>query len=217
MQKSAFRNRVREAWDTGTVVAISGIDGSGKSTLLEALGRALSEAGIATHCTRQPTDFYRRLEPVKRYHEGSAGVIPSECLALLSAADRLLHLAVDIVPALETGEVVLCDRFMLAASAVFSTRGIADAWFQQINEFCPEPHGQILLDIPGKVAAARIVARGGDIAPVERSSATLEALRAAYHTRKYDNCLQLDGTKSREDLLGSSFEYVIGIIRGRKN
>lgn len=67
----------------------------------------------AVVCTRQPTSFYRELEPVRRLYDEGAKAIPVECLALVSAADCVSHLACEVIPALLASSNVISDRFCL--------------------------------------------------------------------------------------------------------
>ncbi|QWA23237.1 dTMP kinase [Streptomyces sp. JCM17656] len=197
----------------GLVIAVCGIDGAGKTTLIETLARTLEASGEAVHVTRQPTSFYRSLEPVRTYHDEGAGNIPAECLALLSAADRSLHLAREVLPALLAGKTVISDRFVAAAAAIFETRGLSRSWIDEVNRFCPPPHGQILLDISGEEAVERIRQRGGYIRLEERSASTLEAIRQNYLRQRQENCLVLDAQATPESIAEQARRYVISLSR----
>jgi dTMP kinase len=196
------------AWARGHVIAVCGIDGSGKSTLIDRVADELSRRGHKVFCTRQPTTFYRELEPVRRFHDEGDKAVPVECMALLSAADRALHLTHEVIPALLSSSLVISDRFLPAAEAIFAARGLDDEWVSQINAFCPPPHGQILLDLPGAVAVRRIRQRGGSIRLEERSSTTLEAIRQAYLQRRRPNCMVLDATMSPDALAKEAVAYI---------
>ncbi len=124
-----------------------------------------------------------------------------EGLALLSACDRLLHLRTVIVPALEQGHTVICDRFLHATHAIFRARGVDPAWLSSINQYCPPPHVCILLDCPAQTARERIDRRGGHIRLEERSQATLEAIRESYLEVVPCDAIVLDATLEREILL----------------
>ncbi|WP_317447678.1 dTMP kinase [Streptomyces collinus] len=195
------------------MIAVCGIDGAGKTTLIETLARSLGQSGEAVHVTRQPTSFYRGLEPVRTYHDEGACNIPAECLALLSAADRSLHLAQEVLPALMAGKTVISDRFVAAAAAIFETRGLSRSWIDEVNRFCPPPHGQILLDISGEAAVERIRQRGGYIRLEERSAETLEAIRQNYLRQRQENCLVLNALESPESIADQAGGYVTSMIK----
>lgn len=205
---------IGRAWDLGRLVAVCGIDGSGKSTLILRVSEELAARGHAVVCTRQPTTFYRELAPVRQFHDEGAKELPVECLALLSAADRAMHLAREVIPALLASSIVISDRFLPAAEAIFAARGLDDTWVSEINRFCPSPHGQILLDLPGTVAVRRIRERGGSIRLEERSSATLESIRQQYLRLRRTNCLVLDATLQPDRLAAEAVTYIEALAIG---
>ena len=100
----------------GKFITLEGLDGAGKSTHLAWLREWLEREGIALTVTREPggtplgetlrallLDATQRLDP--------------ETEALLMFAARREHLEKLILPALEAGQWVLCDRFTDATYA----------------------------------------------------------------------------------------------------
>jgi dTMP kinase len=95
----------------GFFVTFEGLDGSGKSTQLRLLARALAAEGHAVTTTRQPggTELGDQIRPLlldSRAHP----VSPRTEMALMFA-DRAQSIEQVIAPALDRGEVVLCDRY----------------------------------------------------------------------------------------------------------
>lgn len=98
----------------GKFIVFEGLDGSGKTTQLKLLSKRLEERSGAgsVFVTREPSD-----NPVGRLIRSALrGEISLEAgtIALLFAADRCEHLAGEIIPNLEQGRAVLCDRFYLS-------------------------------------------------------------------------------------------------------
>jgi dTMP kinase len=95
----------------GVFITFEGIEGCGKSTQLKLAAQSLKAQGYAVCSTREPggTGIGTQIRRIL-LSENSAGLSPlSE--ALLYMADRFQHIQDVIRPALERGEIVLCDRY----------------------------------------------------------------------------------------------------------
>ncbi len=105
----------RPAEELGRFIVLEGIDGAGTTTQAEAISLALRAEGRTVLTTREPSD--RPVGALLRQALSGAAPLSGgksfgpETLALLFAADRTDHLASEVIPALERGEVVICDRF----------------------------------------------------------------------------------------------------------
>ncbi|MGA8865989.1 MAG: dTMP kinase, partial [Candidatus Sulfotelmatobacter sp.] len=95
----------------GKFVTLEGLDGTGKSTQMRKLAGALSKAGFRVVETREPGGTATG-EKIRRVLLDSAtdGLSPLAEMALMFAS-RAQHIAEVIQPALERGQIVLCDRF----------------------------------------------------------------------------------------------------------
>jgi dTMP kinase len=103
----------------GLFISVDGIDDAATAGYTALLVSALHERGLATTITAEPTESAvgRRLAELRR-DGGSDADIEPETAALLSAADRAEHVAGTIRPALERGEVVVCQRYVITSLAV---------------------------------------------------------------------------------------------------
>lgn len=101
----------------GKFITFEGLDGVGKSTQLEKLARWLRDHGLDVITTREPggTELGQRLRTVL-LSSRTAGLSPLAELALMFA-DRAQHIEQQILPALERGQWVLCDRFTDSSEA----------------------------------------------------------------------------------------------------
>ncbi|MHC1597991.1 MAG: dTMP kinase [Candidatus Methanofastidiosia archaeon] len=128
----------------GKFIVIEGIDGSGLSTQTAILKERLTSEGIKTYQTKEPTDGpvggVLRLALTKRIS------ITPETFALLFAADRMDHLTKEIVPKLEEGIAVICDRYYFSN---FAYQGIdLDMdWLIRLNCKALLPDATIFLDV----------------------------------------------------------------------
>jgi dTMP kinase len=95
----------------GFFVTFEGLDGSGKSTQLRLLARALAAEGHAIITTRQPggTELGDQIRPLLLDSHANPIAAPAE-MALMFA-DRAQSIEQVIAPALDRGEIVLCDRY----------------------------------------------------------------------------------------------------------
>ena len=101
----------------GKFITFEGLDGVGKSTQLENLARRLRERGIEVITTREPggTALGEKLRSVL-LSSRTAGLSPLAELGLMFA-DRAQHIDEQILPALQRGQWVLCDRFTDSSEA----------------------------------------------------------------------------------------------------
>jgi len=95
----------------GKFITFEGLDGTGKSTQMHKLAVVLRAAGHKVVETREPGGTATG-EKIRRVLLDSAteGLSPRAEMALMFAS-RAQHIAEVIQPALDHGQIVLCDRF----------------------------------------------------------------------------------------------------------
>jgi len=93
----------------GLFVTFDGPSGSGKSTLLVAVQQALNDFNHRTLLTKEPTP---------RFQPSNEDKFNGQKLFNLLLQDRQIHLEQDVCPALDQGQIVLCDRY-IASSLVY--------------------------------------------------------------------------------------------------
>jgi dTMP kinase len=96
----------------GVFITFEGVEGSGKGTQIKMAREFLEEEGFEVLVTREPggTEVGERLRDLLLARE--TGPVEPRTEALLFAASRAQHVARVIRPALEQGQVVLCDRYV---------------------------------------------------------------------------------------------------------
>jgi dTMP kinase len=167
---------------------LEGIDGAGKSSFLGCIERLLRAQGHEVVVTREPGgtqagEALRRLllhSPVEPMSE-----------ALLMFAARREHLHNLIVPAIEAGRWVLCDRFTDATFAYQGYgRGVDLGFLAMLERWVQEglqPDLTVLFDLPVAVARAR-TARARDPDRFEsEQDAFFERVRSGYLARAAAN------------------------------
>jgi dTMP kinase len=95
----------------GKFITFEGLDGTGKSTQMRKLAEALRRTGHKVVETREPGGTATG-EKIRRVvlDSRTQGISPLAEMALMFAS-RAQHIAEVIQPALDRGQIVLCDRF----------------------------------------------------------------------------------------------------------
>ena len=95
----------------GKFITFEGLDGTGKSTQMRKLAAALRASGHKVVETREPGGTPSG-EKIRRVllDSSTEGLSPRAEMALMFAS-RAQHIAEVIEPALDRGQIVLCDRF----------------------------------------------------------------------------------------------------------
>ncbi len=152
----------------GRFITLEGSEGSGKSTNLDFIYRRLQQAGIDVVLSREPggTLLGESIRELLLDHRHQAMASDTELLLMFAA--RAQHLNELIVPALEQGKWVLCDRFTDATYAYQGAgRGIPHQRIAQLEQWVQgelRPDLTIFLDLP----VAQGLARAGERAELDR-------------------------------------------------
>jgi dTMP kinase len=138
-------------------IALEGIDGSGKTTQLALLHKYLEHENIDSVMTSEPTDgiIGKMIKHIIR-KEKQFNVA---ALQLLFTADRSYHVDRFIKKWDSEGKLVLCDRYIFSTLAFGGASGLDKQWLFEINKNFPMPDITIVLDIPPRLAMARIHSR----------------------------------------------------------
>jgi len=96
----------------GLFITMEGGDGAGKSTQIDNVTRFFEEKGLVVVHTREPggTPIGEKLRDILLDRENSEMSAVTEML--IYAASRAQHVAELVKPAIESGKVVICDRFV---------------------------------------------------------------------------------------------------------
>ncbi len=156
----------------GHFIVLEGIDGSGTTTQAAILSERLRAQGLPAHPTREPSDgpigvLIRQVLSGRIVTPGPHGFrAPTwRTMAALFAADRLDHLEAEILPNLNDGVNVVCDRYDYSSVAyqTVSSGGRADvsSWVLELNRHARRPDLTLILDASPEVAASRRGTRSG--------------------------------------------------------
>ncbi len=166
---------------TGKFITFEGCDGCGKSTQLKKLSDYLTQNGVPHIFTREPGGG-KISEAIRAILlNGKNSEMTDECEALLYAAARVQHLHDRVQPALDKGELVVCDRYVDSSFAYQAyARGLGIDFIGNINSYAIEkysPDVTIFIDLSPEEAFAR--KKGAD------ENDRLEQAGMEFHNRVY--------------------------------
>lgn len=151
----------------GKFITIEGIEGAGKSTVLDYIQDYLSSffTKIKVISTREPggTEIAEEIRNILLRHPYTHEEIQPETELLLMFAGRAQHISHLIMPALLTGNWVICDRFIDATYAYQAGGRKLDLNFiktldrQIVGHLYPDL--TLLLDVPVEVGMKRAEGR----------------------------------------------------------
>ncbi len=143
----------------GLFITFEGTDGCGKSTQIEKITQYLLSKDLDLVVTRDPggTDLGKKLREILLGYEGK---IYENCELFLYLADRAQHIDEKIIPALDQGKIVLCDRYVDSTLAYQGYgRGLDKDKILELNNIVSYgliPDLTLYFDIDTEVAMQRI-------------------------------------------------------------
>lgn len=205
----------------GLFITFEGGECSGKTTIIKQLCKALEERGISYISTREPggIDIAEQIRSIILDVKNTA--MTEETEALLYAASRMQHLKERVIPALNRGDIVICDRFLdssLAYQGYARKLGI-DA-ILKINHFALDylPDLTLFIDVTPEVALKRLANRN--------KSDRLDLENLKFHQDVYDGydkvcnlykdrIKRIDGNRPLEVIVEECISIVLKFI-GRR-
>jgi dTMP kinase len=150
----------------GTFITFEGCEGSGKTTQAMMLRDYMVSRGKEVVLVREPGGTPLGLKIRDLLLDPASGKISPITEALLFAADRAQQVRDVIRPALQTGQVVISDRFVDSSLAYQGVaRGCGLEPVKNLNDWATgglEPHLTVFLDMPVKDSLARAEEHGFD-------------------------------------------------------
>ena len=201
----------------GLFITFEGTDGCGKTTQIELLKTYLETKGYKVILTREPgaKGLGTKLREILLNYDGE---VSSNCESFLFLADRAQHVDTLIKPAIERGEIVLCDRHTDSTVAYQGYgRGLDLEQIHMLNNLATsglKPDITFLFDIDIETAQQR----------VGKSKDRMESAGMEFFKRVRQGYLEiaksepqrvkvLDATQKVEDISQKVIEYVNNLIQ----
>lgn len=199
-------------------ITIEGPEGSGKSTAVNTAVNHLINLGYKIVRTREPggTPISEKIRDVILDKENT--MMDSRTEALLYAASRRQHLVEKVWPALERGEIVICDRYLDSSLAYQGgARHLGVDEVLNVNLFATEntyPDLTLLFDIEPELGLQRIAANSA------REVNRLDLEKLEFHKTVRNTFLELakryperyiviDASKSKEEVAKDTIEAIL--------
>lgn len=196
----------------GVFIVIEGLDGSGKTTQARLLAKKLSKKYnifLTTEPSRGKIGSY-----IREYYLYEKQRLPTDVEALLFAADRLEHVKKEVVPALDEGKLVICDRYLHSSLAYQGSSGLSIDWIRGINSKALQPDIGIFIDLAPEVVLKRL----------NRKKSVMETLETQQKVREIylkfvenGELVRIDGDKPKEDVATNLYSKVTEMIEPLKD
>jgi dTMP kinase len=201
----------------GGFITLEGGEGAGKSTQIQRLADALTGASLPVITTREPGGSPGAESIRSLLVEGAVDRWDAITELLLHYAARRDHLAQTILPALQSGTWVICDRF---ADSTMAYQGyglsLGRAVVEQAHDLAVgdmRPDLTVILDVPLDVGLARAQERDGDDAN------RYERMDQGFHQRIRDGfldiakreperCVMIDATANADTVHASILDAI---------
>ena len=171
----------------GKFITFEGGEGTGKSTQAAMLALRLETLGLGVKLTREPggspgAEIIRHV-----LLSGAVKPFGPEAEAMLFAAARDDHIRCTILPALDGGKWVICDRFVDSTRVYQGALGDVDPRFikalERVSVGDLRPDLTFVLDVPVEIGLQRAAGRRRGASPDRFEAEQIdfhEKLRAAY-------------------------------------
>ena len=205
----------------GLFITLEGGDGAGKSTQIRNIEKFFAEKGLVVVRTREPggTEISEKLRAILLDSHNTEMSPVTEMM--IYAASRAQNVREFIIPALERGEIVICDRFVDSSIAYQAYgRGLGDM-VAEVNKYATgglTPDITFWMDIDPEAGKAR-AAKAGDLDRLE-----LEEME--FHYRVYrgyqkiaedDPCrvMRIDASDTVDNIRDSICSYLEELCKAR--
>jgi dTMP kinase len=203
----------------GLFITFEGGEGSGKTSIITRLVPMLEKLGQNVLTSREPggVKIAEDIRNIILNPENTQMCYETE--ALLFAASRLQHLREKVIPALESGKLVICDRY-LDSSLVYQgySRGLGFEKVMQVNAFALEymPEKTFFIDVKPSVGLERLKGR--------EKCDRLDKEKLEFHDKIYqgykelarlypDRIVTINGERDIEEIVLDIYNQILSLLK----
>lgn len=183
------------------IIAISGMDASGKSTLSLQIQKELESRNIPYIVTKQPCKSIREWTCFNELLKNESEDFDFKTVGGLISWGRLNTQIREIIPALEAGYYVLCERYILDIAAWSRFRGAKDSWIEEWTAALLRADVSILCDAEPELVWDRIRERKEGKKIGENSLENISRIIGIYRDEaKKNNSVIFDSSRDVEEV-----------------
>jgi len=193
--------------EKGFFICIEGLDGCGKTTQARLLVERLRQSYKAVY-TAEPSRG-KIGEFIRQYCLRGKKRLSSVVEALLFAADRVEHLELEVLPALNEGKLVVSDRYVYSSLAYQGGVGLDLEWIEKINENVMRPHLAIFIDVDPEIVLKRL----------KRKKSVMESLETQQKVRRVymrfvekGELVKIGGNKPKREVAAEILKVVLNFL-----
>lgn len=138
----------------GIFVSFEGLNGVGKSSLVDGAANHLTHLNLKILKTKEPT-----LSPLGQFVRAAEENYQGRIMACLVAADRYFHLENEVLPALQSGKIVLSDRYVESSLVLQRLDGLDIEFIWSLNSQIYIPDLSVILTAPVEILDQRLSQR----------------------------------------------------------
>lgn len=205
----------------GLFISFEGNDGSGKSSAIKAVYQKLVDEGFDVVLSREPggSKIAEKIREVILDIDNTGMDEWTE--ALLYAASRREHIQKTIIPSIEKGKIVLCDRFLDSSLAYQGyARGLGIDKVNQLNQFATEglePDLTILVCVHPEIGLERIRKNSRDMDRLENE--TIQFHQKVYYgyqilaKESHNRIIVINGEETQDVVADNTIDVVLKFIK----
>jgi len=199
----------------GVFISFEGGEGVGKTSQIQLLEQRLRRLGYDVCVFREPGGTQLG-DHVRAWVQSCDECLAHKAELFLFLAARAQLTQMHIIPSLNEGKIVLCDRF-IDSSVVYQGigRSLGADWIEQLNHFATShtlPDTTIWLDLPAADSLKRVNMRGGHQDRLEQEPLSFhEAIREGFQLLCQQNpqrFVRFDATQSLSHIEAAIWDYL---------
>ncbi len=197
----------------GLFLVFEGIDGSGKSTQAQLLYETLVKKGIKALLTKEPTDgpFGKKLRQLAQ--KGRDEITLQEEYDLFMQ-DRAEHVEKELLPQLDQGTVVVCDRYFYSTMAYQGALGMdPEAIYNENTHRFPTPDKVLCITVSPTTGRSRITSGRKETPNLFEKEAYLTKVDALFDAMPYDEIVRIDGTRDIQVVQQAVWDVVEPLLK----